>query len=327
MTSPPPLSPTSTRSPSAPSPAVLRSTGLVVLGETSRTFRCREVATDLPVTLRAYVQEAYPGTVVTVDVLHEKTLKKGLSIDGKIRASRIDIPALKLHPLSLSPMGISDLDKTLDLWVDWGQVSLDHIPETDEDDDSTLLERLDPEDLPFPYRDVLKAGPRPIYEMEQVIPGTDPDDEWDPIVEAAEIMRAGGWSSAWGILHGLLSKDLRCIDAYSHLGFGIFNRSPEVDGAVRYYEIGVAIGDSFLRPLWTESPPDRRTYLLPWGFTDNRPYLRCLEGLALCRWRQNRWDDATRLFTDLFWLDPSDRLGTVEVLSYLESRTPWSALP
>ena len=113
------LHPSSRPNTSPSAPPVLRTTEPVVLGATSRTFRCREIATDLPVTLRAYVQEAYPGTVVTVDVLQEKALKKGRYIDGNIRASRIDIPALKLRPLALSPMGMSDPEEMLDLWIDW----------------------------------------------------------------------------------------------------------------------------------------------------------------------------------------------------------------
>ena len=318
------LRPSSSSHRSSSSPPVLRTTELAVLGATSRTFRCREIATDLPVTLRAYVQEAYPGTVVTVDVLQEKVLKKGRYIDGNIRASRIDIPALKLRPLALSPMGLSDPEEMLDLWIDWGHLPDDVVEEPDEDDDRSLLERVKPEALPSLCREVLQAGPRPIYEMEQVIPGMSPRDDWDPVSEAAELMEEGGWPLAFRILHGLLSQDLRCLDAYSHLGSGIFHRNSSVDGAVNYYEIGVAIGDSFLHPLWQGEPPDRRSYLLPWGLIDNRPYLRCLEGLALCRWRQNRWDDAIRLFTDLFWLDPADRLGAVETLALLESRSPWS---
>ena len=314
--SPPHLSPSS--------PPVLRTTELAVLGATSRTFRCREIATDLPVTLRAYAQEAYPGTVVTVDVLGEKILKKGRYIDGNIRGFRIDIPALKLRPLALSSMGMSDPEEMLDLWIDWGQLPHDVVAEPDEDDDRSLLKRLKPEALPSLYREVLQAGPRPLYEMEQVIPGMNPTDDWDPVSEAAELMEEGSWPLAFRILRGRLSQDLRCLDAYSHLGSGIFHRNSSVDGAVNYYEIGVAIGDSFLHPLWQGEPPDRRSYLLPWGLIDNRPYLRCLQGLALCRWRQNRWNDAIRLFTDLFWLDPADRLGAVETLSLLESRSPWS---
>ena len=316
------IPPSPLRSPS--SPPVLRTTELAVLGVTTRTLRCRELGTDLPVTLRAYAQEAYPGTVITVDVLHEKQLKKGLHLDGNIRASRIDIPALKLSPLPVTLQEMSDPEALLQDWIDWGYLSPEVEDDPDGEDDRPLLERTNLETLPPLIRELLEAGPRPIYEMEQVIPGVDPKDDGDPVSEAAELMEMGEWPSAFRILRALLSQDLRCLDAYSHLGSGIFQRSSSVDGAVTYYEIGVVIGDSFLHPLWQGEPPDRRSYLLPYGLLDNRPYLRCLKGLALCRWRQERWDDALRLFTDLFWLDPEDRLGALEILPLLESRTPWS---
>ena len=315
--------PTPRRSPSSPS--VIRTTELVVRGATSRTFRCREVGTNIPVTLRAYAQEAFPGTVITVDVLSEKVLKKGLSIDGNIRDSRIDIPALGLTPLALTCEGMSDLEETLDLWIDWGCLPYDIVENAEEEDGRPLLKRVAMDDIPSPYREVLMAGPRPIYEMEQVIPGAAPNDDWDAVSEAAELSRQGFVSESFKILEGLIARDLRCLDGYSHLGSGNFSRKHSFDKAVRYYEIGVAIGDSFLQPLWQEAPPDRRSYLLPWGLIDNRPYLRCLQGLALCRWRQNRWEDAIRLCTDLFWLDPDDRLRVSEILFQLKSRTPWSA--
>ncbi|MGC8529521.1 MAG: hypothetical protein ACP5OP_04895 [Leptospirillia bacterium] len=309
------------------SPPVLQTTELVVLEATTRTFRCRELGTDLPVTLRAYAQEAYPGTVITVDVLHKKHLKKGLSLTGNIRASRIDIPALKLQPLALSILGLSDVEETLTLWIDRGHLPSEIEDDLDWEDDRPLIERIDMEELPGLARDLLQAGPRPIFEMEQIIPGSDPMDDWDPILEASELMQAGGWPQAFRNLHTLLSQDLRCLDAFSHLGTGIFERSTSADGAVKYYEIGVALGDSFLCHLWEGAPPDRRSYLLPYDCIDNRPYLRCLRGLALCRWRQGRWEDASRLFTDLFWLDPQNLLETLETLSLLSSHTPWSSLP
>ncbi len=45
------------------------------------------------------------------------------------------------------------------------------------------------------------------------------------------------------------------------------------------------------------------------------PLLRCLHGLALCAWRQRRWDDAEAMFTARVWLDSSGPIGAVACLS------------
>jgi hypothetical protein len=69
------------------------------------------------------------------------------------------------------------------------------------------------------YRAIIAAGPRPEFEMEQVIPGVDEDDwDSDPVTNAAELNRAGFDREARRILEGLIVLDERCIDAWVHLG-------------------------------------------------------------------------------------------------------------
>jgi len=313
---------------------VLRTTELVVRGVTSRNFHCREIGTGLLVTLRAYVSSAVPGTVITVDVTKEKVLKKGLSIDGEIRESRIDIPALGLARLGLTHVETDDPAKGLPPWEGIGFSDFDEGEFDDRDLEESELEEMDmfdfeeeltsPEELEFPYNEIWMAGARMAYEMEQILPGSSPDDDFDPVVDAAEMMEFGRWGEAWRLLHDLLAKDLRCLDGYSHLGNGFFNRG-DPDWGARFYEVGVAIGDWSLSPVWTEDFPDRRSYLLPWGYLDNRPYLRCLHGLALCRWRQERFDDAARIMTDLIWLNPTDSQGARLVLPQILQKIPWSS--
>jgi hypothetical protein len=48
---------------------------------------------------------------------------------------------------------------------------------------------------------------------------------------------------------------------------------------------------------------------LPWGCTDNRPFLRCLHGYGLCLWRFGRMRDAEKVFTRMLWLNPTDNQG------------------
>ena len=69
------------------------------------------------------------------------------------------------------------------------------------------------------YRAIIAAGPRPKFEMEQVIPGVEEDDwDSDPVTNAAELNRAGFDREARRILEGLIVLDERCIDAWVHLG-------------------------------------------------------------------------------------------------------------
>jgi hypothetical protein len=57
-----------------------------------------------------------------------------------------------------------------------------------------------------------------MYEMEQVLPGVDPEDfDSDPIVEANELRDRGQRARARKLLEGLLVKDVRCLDAHAHL--------------------------------------------------------------------------------------------------------------
>ena len=163
---------------------------------------------------------------------------------------------------------------------------------------------------------VIAAGPRPAFEMEQVIPGADEDDwDSDPIIEAADLHHAGLHREAIRILEGALAIDNRCIDAWGHLGLVAFNtRGP--GPAAELYQAGIAVAEASL--------PADFGGALPWGWIDNRPFLRCLHGLALCAWRQRRWDDAEAMFTARVWLDPSGALNDLACLEPVRARQRWT---
>ena len=162
--------------------------------------------------------------------------------------------------------------------------------------------------IPALWRQVIAAGVRPSFEMEQVLPGIDPDDwDTDPIVEAADLHRVGRDRDSIAILDELLALDRRCVDAWAHLGLIAFDTSGP-GAALEFYRSGVGIAELAL--------PDGFDGVLPRGLIDNRPFLRCLHGLALCAWRQRRWDDAESIFTGLVWLDPT---GSMNALACLES--------
>ncbi len=49
--------------------------------------------------------------------------------------------------------------------------------------------------------------------------------------------------------------------------------------------------------------------MLPWGWIDNRPFLRCMHGFGLSLWRLGRFEEAGSIFDRMLWLNPSDNQG------------------
>jgi hypothetical protein len=162
---------------------------------------------------------------------------------------------------------------------------------------------------------IIKRGPRPMYEMEQILPGFDPEDiESDPIMEANELKDEGKATRARKLLEGLLMKDVRCLDAHAHLGNLIFDRDPRT--ALAHYQRGVHIGELSLG--------EKFEGVLSWRMIDNRPFLRCLNGYGLCLWRLERFEEAEAVFIRLLWMSPSDNLGVRFLLPAVRARKLWS---
>ena len=174
------------------------------------------------------------------------------------------------------------------------------------------------EPLPAFLADIIDAGVRPSFEMEQVLPGVDEDDwDSDPIVEAVDLHHAGFHRDAIRLLDDLLAIDRRCVDAWAHLGLIAFEtRGP--GPAHELYELGVAVAEASL--------PSGFNGVLPRGYIDNRPFLRCLHGLALCAWRQRRWDDAAAMFVARVWLDPAGSFDALACLDQVRAATALDTL-
>jgi Tfp pilus assembly protein PilF len=155
--------------------------------------------------------------------------------------------------------------------------------------------------------------------MEQVVPAGAVKLEWeeDPILEAVELVAAGATFAAEELLGDLLTADLRCLDAHSHLAYVHLRAGwyDAVERSARHYRVGLAIGELTLGP-------DFRG-LLPWGFIDNRPYLRCLNGYGLCLWRQGDLAAAADVFRRIVWLNPSDNTGARFNLAAVEAGRSW----
>ena len=261
---------------------------LLVLSVKDVAARCRLLGSDRAITLRAtQLWKAVPGEIVRVRPRKHWRHAGHPYLSGEIESTRLDVSALGLVPLRLEDRGIWD---PLDEY--WG--------EPDEPIDDWA-------------RPIIARGPRPEFEMEQVLPGADPDDpDSDPITESNDLKDAGDARAAYKILMELCEADIRCLDAHAHLGNFVFDRPAE---AIRHYEAGVRIGEQSLSQGFEG--------LLPWGHIDNRPFLRCMHGYGLCCWRLGRFEEAERVFDRMLWLNRSDNQGVRSLISPVQQRLNW----
>ena len=259
---------------------------LVALAPKERTARCRLLGSDRVITLRARgLWSVVPGEIITVKPSKQWRYAGHPYLSGEIESTRLDVAALGLEPLGLEAMGSWDPKEHY-----WGE------------EDEPIEEWAKP---------IIARGPRPRFELEQVIPGADPKDPLsNPLIESHDLEEAGERLEAEKILMGLCEADLRCLDAHSHLGNLVFDHRPE--DAIRHYEVGVRVGELSLG--------DDFDGVLPWGLIDNRPFLRCLHGYGLSLWRLGRFDDAERVFDRMLWLNPADNQGVRSLIEDVRAR-------
>jgi hypothetical protein len=262
---------------------------LIALAVKERAARCRVRGSDREITLRASrLWDVVPGEIVTVKPRKQWSYAGHPYLSGDIESSRLDARTLGLVPLRLEAMGTWDPNEH-----SWGE------------EGEPVEEWAKP---------IIARGPRPAFEMEQVLPGADPDDPFaDPITESNDLKDAGDGAEAYRILMELCQADLRCLDAHAHLGNFVFDHSPK--DAIRHYEVGVRIGELSLGEGFEG--------LLPWGHVDNRPYLRCMYGYGLCLWRLGRYDEAGRVFEKMLWLNPSDNQGVRFLVEDVRAGKAW----
>lgn len=270
---------------------------LVVLEVKRSGIRCKHLASQLPVTYRK-VRFEVEGEIITVMPSKVWQFKNTVYVSGDTIKSRIDASALNLTPLKLSEMGDYDPDE----------------------------EDLICEDDPFAkyYLPILAYGPRKEFEMEQVLLFKDPDDvDSDPILQAVDARESGDIGAAHQILREILAEDLRCIDAHAHLGNLEFEVSEssivfKENKAKRHYEVGIKIAELSFSSDFHD--------LLPWGYINNRPYLRCLHGYGLCLYREGNLEDAKTVFEKILWLNPDDNQGIRVLLASIDAGKRWCDL-
>ena len=180
--------------------------------------------------------------------------------------------------------------------------------------------RIEVQELGLPKLQLQERGPledsddaRTAYEMEQVLPGTTPGSNFDPMLVVIARKERGDIRGAALLLMDLLADDLRCLDAHVHLGNIVFPTYPE--HALIHYEIGVAIGEHALGSDFAGAHP--------WSYLDNRPFLRCLYAQGLTLWRLGRLEDAARVFERLLGLNPADGQGAGRFLADVQAGRPW----
>jgi len=264
---------------------------MVVLYPKETAVRCRLLGSESVITLRCTMPwDLIPGEILTVQPNKQWRFKDHNYVSGTINKRRTDVNALALTPLEL---------RDEDLWDPadhyWGEGGLAH------------------EDWQKP---IVIWGPRESYEMEQVIPGDDPESlDFDPISKAAELNRAGEREEARRLFNEMLVQDLRCIDAHNHLGVMAFDNHPGV--AIQHFEMGYRIGQLSLG--------DNFIGLLPWGRFDNRPFLRCMHSYGLCLWRFNRHEEAMAIFEQMLWFNPTDNQGIRSIIPDLRNGDSWES--
>lgn len=132
---------------------------VVVLSLSARAARCRILNTGEVITLRAGgLWHVVPGEIATIKPGKQWTYGGNPYLSGNIEATRLDAKAIGLTPLRLEPFG--EWNPAEEYWGEPG----------------------DP--VGAWAKKIIKRGRRPQFEMEQVIPGEDPDDCSDPIIES-----------------------------------------------------------------------------------------------------------------------------------------------
>ena len=262
---------------------------LIALAVKGNAITCRIPGKDRVVTLRATgFWDMVPGELLTVTPRKKWRYAGHPYLSGEIKTWHLDVDALGLTPLKLEDEGMWDPKEEY-----WGEPD---------------------EPIEAWAKPIIKRGPRPAYEMEQVIPGEDPGDpDTDPILDAVELKEGGEHGEARRMLMNLLIADLRCLDAHAHLGNLAFDHYPEK--AIRHYEVGVRIGELSLGKNFEG--------LLPWGHINNRPFLRCLNGYGLCLWRLGRVKEADDVFTRMLWLNPTDNQGVRGLIDDVRRGEVW----
>ena len=265
---------------------------LIVLTVKERVARCMIFDSARIITFRSgSLQDTAPGWILTVNPRKQWRYGNHPYLSGEIIAIHLDVGKLAITSLNLINMGY--WNPTDEYWGEPG------------------------EPLEEWAKQIVQRGPRQQFEMERILPEIDPrKSEADLIFEANNLSVEGDKSGARQLLMKALEADIRCLDAHVHLGDLEYDLCWQY--AIRYYESGLRIGE-----LSLEKDFDG---LLPWGFIENRPFLRCMFGYGNCLWRSGQFEEASNIFERLFRLNPSDNQGVRFLIDDVRVCKPWKNL-
>ena len=260
---------------------------LVVLAPGEKSAACRLLADGTEVTFRGVsLRDAVPGEIATLKPGKDWTEEGRRYLTGRITGVRIDAPALGLVPLRLEDRGA--WDPLQHFGIEEGEPVADWA------------------------RPIIARGPRPQFEMENV-PPFEPDRNSSAVDRAIECAEGGKVKRAYRMLVDVCCEDMRSLDAHAHMGTWTFQHSPEF--ALSHYQLGVAIGELSLGKDFEG--------VLPWGFIDNRPFLRCMHGYGLSLWRLGIFRAARETFERMLWLNPEDNQGVRFIIPEVIRKVRW----
>ena len=129
------------------------------------------------------------------------------------------------------------------------------------------------------------------------------DNLMDEFDAGCEFYEQGNLDGAERAFKEVLAQMPDHLDAIHHLALVLSERNL-LDQAHDLWDQAVSIGRKAF-PQDFKLGRDR----LEWGWLENRPFLRCLHGLALARYEEEEVEEALRLFQELLSLNPNDNQG------------------
>jgi len=130
----------------------------------------------------------------------------------------------------------------------------------------------------------------------------------DEFNTGCEFYEVGNLDEAERVFREVLVRMPDHLDAIHHLAIVLSERN-QLERARDLWDQAVRIGRKAF-PQDFKLGTDR----LEWGWLENRPFLRCLHGLALARREVGEVEEALSLFQELLLLNPNDNQG-VRVLA------------
>jgi tetratricopeptide (TPR) repeat protein len=129
------------------------------------------------------------------------------------------------------------------------------------------------------------------------------DNLMDEFDSGCEFYEQGNLDEAERVFKAVLAQMPDYLDAIHHLALVLSERNL-LDQARDLWDQSVRIGRKAF-PQDFKLGRER----LEWGWLENRPFLRCLHGLALARYDEGEVEEALRLFQELLSLNPNDNQG------------------